>query len=158
MAAFLLWNVHRNPLDALVQALVRQHSIDIVLLVEFVLGGSQLPGLLLQDGLIRRAVPGRFGVFVRAAHRFRRLNYRLGNRVNIWRWQAPQGQDGLVALVHWYDRRNYEDGTRRHLFRRIEDQLRILTHVGGVSLLDARGLPDPQTGSDHLPIVFHWNL
>ena len=39
-----------------------------------------------------------------------------------------------------------------------EDQLRIITQVGAISLLDAQGLPDAQTASDHLPIVFHWNL
>ena len=39
-----------------------------------------------------------------------------------------------------------------------EDQLRIIAQVGAISLLDAAGLPDSQTASDHLPIVFHWNL
>jgi hypothetical protein len=39
-----------------------------------------------------------------------------------------------------------------------ESQLRIITQVGAISLLDAEGLPDAQTASDHLPIVFHWNL
>ena len=39
-----------------------------------------------------------------------------------------------------------------------EDQLRIITRVGAISLLDPEGLPDSRTASDHLPIVFHWNL
>jgi hypothetical protein len=39
-----------------------------------------------------------------------------------------------------------------------EDQLRIVTQVGGISLLDPDGLPDRQTASDHLPLVFRWDL
>jgi hypothetical protein len=258
-------------LDALVQAIVRQHNIDVVLLVEYVLGGSELPGLLLQDGLVRRPSSRRFGVFVRTAHRFQRLPYKLNDRVNIWKWQAPQGEDGLIALLHGYDRRHYDDSTRRFLFRRVvaalergeqkwghqrtviagdfnanpfepavvdadglhalgvrsvkaslarrvrpaeealgffynpmwrlygqeshreagsathywtkewvhelawhlldqvvlrpgecprfpEDQLRIVTKAGGVALLDGDGVPDSKTASDHLPVIFHWNL
>jgi hypothetical protein len=34
------------------------------------------------------------------------------------------------------------------------DQLRILTAVGAVALIDAAGHPDHDLGSDHLPIVF----
>src|SRR5947208_10924578 len=89
MAAFLLWNVHGKNLDALVHALVRRHSIDVVLLVEYVLGSSQLPGLLLSDGLARRTSSTRFGVFVQSTHRFQRLPVRLGKRANIWKWQPP---------------------------------------------------------------------
>ncbi len=50
MAAFLLWNVKKKPLDTLVQNLVQQHQIDVVLLVEYAFGVSQLPWLLLADG------------------------------------------------------------------------------------------------------------
>jgi hypothetical protein len=39
-----------------------------------------------------------------------------------------------------------------------EDQLRIVSQVGAISLLDGDGLPDKRTASDHLPIIFHWNL
>lgn len=39
-----------------------------------------------------------------------------------------------------------------------EDRLRIVTRVGEIPLLDDDGLPDRQTASDHLPVVFHWNL
>lgn len=39
-----------------------------------------------------------------------------------------------------------------------EDRLKIITSVGGVSLLTPGGIPDIAVGSDHLPIVFHWNV
>jgi hypothetical protein len=35
MAAFLLWNTGRANRDSLVQNLVREHKIDILLLVEY---------------------------------------------------------------------------------------------------------------------------
>jgi hypothetical protein len=271
MAAFLLWNVHRKAsLDGLVQNLIRQLQIDVVLLVEYAFGVSQLSGLLLQDGLFKTPSPDRFGVFVRANHSLTPLRYRLGGRAGLWAWTPPSGQEGLIALLHGFDRRNHDDSTRRVFFRRVadavrrcemvrnhrrsiiagdfnaqpfesamtnadglhaiglrsvsgrsarkvlgaegaldffynpmwraygshrpdagaathywlgrnahelgwhmldqvvlhpeesarfpEDQLRIVTQVGGIGLLDADGLPDRKTASDHLPVVFHWNL
>ncbi|MDQ6827790.1 MAG: hypothetical protein M3081_02880 [Gemmatimonadota bacterium] len=35
-----------------------------------------------------------------------------------------------------------------------DEDLSIVTHVGGLSLLDGRGLPDTEIGSDHLPLFF----
>jgi hypothetical protein len=113
MAAFLLWNVDRKPLDGLVQDLVRQLQIDVVLLVEYAFGVSQLPSLLANDGFFRRRSPQRFGVFARADHRLQFLRYRLGQRAGLWRWTPPSGQEGLVVLLHGFDRRNYDDSTRR---------------------------------------------
>ncbi len=271
MAAFLLWNVQKKPLDGLVQSLVRLHTIDVVFLVEYAFGVSQLPGLLQADGLTKRSSSNRFGVFVRSTHKFRRLRYRLGQRAGMWKWVPPSGQEGLIVLLHGLDRRNYDDSTRRVFFRRVadavrrreevrnhrhtiiagdfnaqpfesamaasdglhaigvrtvenrtsrqvreggratdffynpmwrafgqqapleaglathywignrgheliwhmldqvvlrpneagrfpEDQLRILIEIGGIKLLDTAGIPDSQTASDHLPVVFHWNL
>lgn len=271
MAAFLLWNVQKKPLDNLVQNLVRQHNIDIVLLVEYALGKSQLPLLLPKDGLIRRSSSPKFGVFVRNTHRLRVLRYGLGKRANLWRWVPPSGRPGTLVLLHGFDRRNYDDSTRRAFFRRVreavqrreesaghqrtviagdfnaqpfdsamasadglhaigvravnmnvsrrvsgaaaavkffynpmwraygqlpqseagsathywlgrwahelgwhmldqvvlrpgeafrfpEDQIKIVTQVGAVPLVTPEGLPDSQTASDHLPVVFHWDL
>jgi hypothetical protein len=39
-----------------------------------------------------------------------------------------------------------------------DQQLRIVTQVGGIDLLDSDGLPDRQTASDHPPVVFRWKL
>jgi hypothetical protein len=39
-----------------------------------------------------------------------------------------------------------------------EKELQIITRVGGISLVDADGLPDAVTASDHLPLVFQWDL
>src|SRR5437016_3254725 len=107
MAAFLLWNVQRKSnVDGLVESLVRLHAIDVVLLVEYAFGTSQLPGLLAACGLRKRLSSKRFGVFVRTTHRFRRLHYQLGHRVNMWKWGPPSGQEGLIVLLHGLDRRN----------------------------------------------------
>jgi hypothetical protein len=271
MAAFLLWNVQRKPLDGLVQNLVRQLQIDIVLLVEYAFRLSQLPGLLMNDGLLKRRSPKRFGVFSRVNQGLRLTRYRFADRAGLWKWTPPSGQEGLVVLLHGFDRRNYDDSTRRVFFRRVadtvrrceasrghrrtiiagdfnaqpfesamtdsdglhaigvqavgpatsrkvrgktgasdffynpmwrvyghqqhpeagaathywigtkghelgwhmldqvvlrpeesarfpEDQLRIVTQVGSIPLLDPDGLPDRRTASDHLPVVFHWDL
>jgi hypothetical protein len=39
-----------------------------------------------------------------------------------------------------------------------EDRLSIVSTVGAVQLLAPDGTPDRSVGSDHLPVVFHWNL
>ena len=39
-----------------------------------------------------------------------------------------------------------------------DDGLRIITEIGGQSLLKPSGIPDYSAGSDHLPIVLHLNL
>ena len=39
-----------------------------------------------------------------------------------------------------------------------EDQLTIVSSVGSVTLLAPDGTPDVTVGSDHLPVVFHWNV
>src|SRR5205814_1002483 len=57
-------------------------------------------------------------------HRFRRLHYQLGHRVNMWKWGPPSGQEGLIVLLHGLDRRNYDDSTRRVFFRRVVDAVR----------------------------------
>lgn len=271
MAAFLLWNVHKRQLDGFVQNLVQQHDIDIVLLVEYAFGSSELPRLLEGDGLRKRLSHERFGVFSRAGHTLLPLRYRIGKRVGLWRWSPPSGQEGLIVLLHGPDRVHYDDGTRRVFFRRVadavrrceekrghkrtivvgdfnanpyesavpasdglhaigvravradtsrnvaasgvsidffynpmwrayghrghpdagaathywvkswahepgwhmldqvvlrpgesdrfpEEHLRIVTRVGEIELLDQHGIPDRRTGSDHLPIIFHWDL
>ncbi len=39
-----------------------------------------------------------------------------------------------------------------------ENRLRIITRVGTTSLLLSDGTPDKKASSDHLPMVFDWNL
>src|SRR5579862_5839602 len=112
MAAFLLWNVRKKPLDNLVLNLVRQHAIDFVLLVEYAFGISQLPALLRDEGLVKRASLPRFGVFVRDSHLLRLLPRKFGKRANMWQWVPPSGVEGTVVLLHGFDRRNYDDSTR----------------------------------------------
>src|SRR3954452_3877359 len=131
MAAFLLWNVQRKPLDGFVQSLVRQLRIDVVLLVEYAFGASQLPSLLLNDGLFKRKSPKRFGVFSRANHGLMPTRHRLGARARLWRWTPPSGQEGIIAFLHGFDRRNYDDSTRRVFFHRVAETVRRYEESGG---------------------------
>ena len=39
-----------------------------------------------------------------------------------------------------------------------ESAVRVLTAVGGGSLVGPDGSPDSAAASDHLPLVFAWNL
>jgi hypothetical protein len=272
VAAFLLWNVQNRNRDLLVQSIVREHKIDIVLLIEYspTKTGSDLSNLLQGDGLMKRSTSEKFGVFGRLAYSMLLSPVTIGTRLELWDWTPDSGVGGRFALVHGLDRMNNDDGTRRVFFRRVadvvkaaeatshrrsivvgdfnaqpfesailssdglhaigirqesnqtsrvlrlsddreeffynpmwrlyghlpaqeagmathywqnrlaselfwhmldqvvlrpeecvrfpEDTIKILTTVGTVQLLSPDGIPDETVGSDHLPLVFHWNL
>ena len=273
MAAFLLWNTGVENRDSLVQNLVREHNIDVLLLVEYYPSKikSTLSTLLLDEGLVRRNTSDRFGVFSRMKYGMNRVSVTgLGDRVELWNWIPEANKVARFALVHGLDRKHNNDDTRRVFFRRIvdairsqeahshrrsmivgdfnahpfesailssdglhaigirgvrnaarrlvrwgdeeedffynpmwrlyghvasmeagmatyywqnnqagelfwhmldqvvirpeesmsfpEDRLRIVSSVGTVTLLRPDGIPDDTVGSDHLPIVFHWNV
>lgn len=273
MAVFLLWNTGRRNLDPLVEDLVREHNVDVLMLVEFYPSEvkSSLSTLLLGSGLVRRNTAERFGLFSRLDYGMKRVPVSaLGDRVELWEWTSDSKTEARFALVHGLDRKHNDDGTRRVFFRRVADavrqretnshrrsivlgdfnanpfesaihssdglhaigirrhglstsrlvrwgaekedffynpmwrkyghiasmeagmathywqnnqageffwhmldqvvirpeesgrfpetQLNVVTNVGTVTLLAPDGSPDATVGSDHLPIVFHWNV
>src|SRR5271168_1707048 len=86
VAAFLLWNVQNENRDLLVQSIVREHKIDIVLLVEYspTKTGSDLSNLLQRDGLVRRSTSERFGVFGRLSYGMILSPIKIGTRLELW--------------------------------------------------------------------------
>lgn len=125
MAKFLLWNVQRKPLEPLVLTLVGQHAVDVVLLVESAGPDSFLANWLGRAGF--RVVPShaRFGVFAHQDFSVERLSVSaLTNRVDYFRMGFPSGSNGLIALVHNFDRRNYGDETRAGLFADVASNVR----------------------------------
>jgi|GEM_PF-2965238 len=273
MAVFLLWNTGRKNIDGLVHNLVREHNVDILLLVEYFPSkiNSKLSTLLINEGLIKRNTTERFGVFSRGNYGMSSVAVTaLGDRVEIWNWIPEPTKEARFAIVHGLDRMHNDDGTRRVFFRRIaeavkqqetrshrrsiilgdfnahpfesailssdglhalgvrhvanktqrlvrwgdekedffynpmwrqyghvaileagmathyyqnsqagelcwhmidqvvirpeecpsfrEEDLKIVSKVGTITLLTPDGAPDKSVGSDHLPIVFHWNI
>ena len=132
MAAFLLWNINKQNRDLLVQSIVREHNIDIVLLVEFEPSKtrSDLSNLLQQDGLVKRGTSERFGVFGRLNYGMTLVSTAIGGHVELWDWTPESGNEGRFALVHGLDRINNDDGTRRVFFGRVADLVREREAVG----------------------------
>lgn len=133
MAAFLLWNTagkkskKSKNRDLLVQNLVREHKIDVLLLVEYYPSTvkSTLSTLLIGDGLVRRNTSERFGIFSRTKYGMNREPVAaLGDRVELWNWIPEANKEARFALVHGLDRTRNDDGTRRVFFRRIVDAIR----------------------------------
>jgi hypothetical protein len=85
----------------------------------------------------------------------------------MWRLYGQQAQDEAGTATHfWTNNRAYE--LAWHMVDQVvirptevarfpEKELQIVTQVGGITLVDAEGLPDAATASDHLPLVFQWN-
>jgi hypothetical protein len=123
VAAFLLWNIGKQNRDLLIQSLVREHKIDVVLLVEYYPSKtrSDLSNLLQSDGLVKRNTSERFGVFAPLNHRMTVVTAAIGGHVELWDWIPDSGMAGRIALVHGLERRNNDDGTRRVFFRRVAD-------------------------------------
>ena len=121
MAAFLLWNINKQNRDLLVQSIVREHKIDVVLLIEFEPSKtrSDLSNLLQQDGLVKRNMSERFGVFGRFEYGMNLVSTAIGDRVELWDWTPESGDTGRFALVHGLDRIHNDDGTRRVFFCRV---------------------------------------
>ena len=105
---------------------MREHLIDIVLLVEYFPAktGSDLSNLLPQDGLVKRSTSERFGVFGRLNYGMTLSSMINGDRVELWDWTPASGNAGRFALVHGLDRINNDDGTRRVFFRRVAELIR----------------------------------
>jgi hypothetical protein len=104
VATFLLWNVGKKNLDLLVQAIVREHSVDIVLLVEYYpsLTTSNLDTLLIADGLTKRNNSQRFGIFARSAHGLASVPVTsVGDRAELWDWRSTTPVDGRVHAGSW---------------------------------------------------------
>jgi hypothetical protein len=123
VAAFLLWNVQNRNRDLLVQSLVREHNIDVVLLVEYspTKTASDLSNLLQRDGLVKRSTSERFGVFGRLSYTMTLSSVAIGTRLELWDLTPDSGVSARFALVHGLDRMHNDDGTRRVFFRRVAD-------------------------------------
>jgi hypothetical protein len=121
MPTFLLWNIQRKPLDALVLGLVDRYAVDAVLLIEHGLVLTLLPGWLARIGFSEHVGNERFAVFARNEFVFTRLLVPdQHSRFDCWQIRAPSGIDGLLAIVHGQDVRNYRDpNTRAVLFRQV---------------------------------------
>ena len=121
MPTFLLWNVQRKPLDALVLGLVDRYAVDVVLLVEHGLALARLPGWLARVGFREQIGNERFAVFARIELSFNRLLVPdQHSRFDCWRIVAASGVDGLLGIVHGQDVRNSRDpNTRAMLFRQL---------------------------------------
>lgn len=134
MPTFLLWNVQRKPLDQLVLGLVDRYAVDVVVLIEHAVALVLLPDWLARIGFRERLGNERFAVFARTELGFRRLIVPgQHSRFDCWQVTAPSGVDGLFAVVHGQDVRNYPDSnTRAVLFRQlagaVESHERILGH------------------------------
>jgi len=126
VATFLLWNINKQNRDALIQSIVRQHGVDVVLLVEYAPSKSQsrLSTLLLGDGIIKRNNSERFGIFARQAIGLNPI--RIERRTEYWEMTAGTVMGGRFALVHGLDRIHNDDGTRRVFFRRLAERIRSL--------------------------------
>jgi hypothetical protein len=127
MAAFLVWNTGRKNVAPLVQSLVREHHVDVLLLVEYYPSTikSTLSTLLLADGLVRRSTSERFGVFSRTAYGMSRVPVAaFGDRAELWNWVPEPNKAARFALVHGLDRMHNDDGTRRVFFRCLAEAIR----------------------------------
>jgi hypothetical protein len=89
----------------------------------------------------------------------------------MWRIYGQQTSDPAGSATHyWTNNRAHE--LAWHMLDQVvirpgeitrfpEQELRVLTSIGGINgipLVDADGIPDKQAASDHLPVIFQWDL
>jgi hypothetical protein len=156
MPRVLFWNVQRKQLDALVMSLIANRAPDIVVLIETPLR-SRLASLLAPGGWQRVSRSERFTLFAKNDIRLtRQSNPDTTERVEFWRVEPAGRDDWLFVLIHGPDRRNATDDSRRFLFGRLRETIRLLENQFGhrrtvilgdlnsnpydLSVLDADGL------------------
>jgi hypothetical protein len=161
MPGFLMWNVQRKPLDALVLALVDEHKPDILLLVERPVDVAALVAAMTTRGFALAPSEARFALFHRAAkasvERF--LPDGKGDREDHWRVRWGTSLDLHLVAVHGPDRVNYGEERRGVWFLRLLRRVRwmedLLGHSRTVVLGDFNANPfDPSVyGTDGLHAV-----
>lgn len=152
---FLLWNVHRKPLDDLVVALVRQHKVDVLVLIERDSSSQTLLPALQSVGRFTDVFSNeRFAVYVRFDPRCvqRILRPDQSDRMEYWHVKQKNKDDILLVLVHGLDLRNNSEGKRCLFFKRVVDDIiwieTTLNHKRTLVLGDFNANPfDPVVGS-----------
>ena len=126
MARFLLWNVQKKPLNRLILACADQEKADAVFLVERPEVVRQLDVDFASRGFTPVVSEERFRVYAKAVVQLREQLV-VGQRpirANLYRWTGGSQSDGLIALVHGHNRRDYADGTRAAHFNSVAAILR----------------------------------
>ena len=127
MTTFLVWNVNRKPLGQYVASLVREHGVDVVMLVESVADASDILGLLRKSGDFHRLeCDGRFAVFTRFGSRYaERIRLPVENdRMALWHLTMPLQQSLILCLTHGPDVRNNPTEDQRLFFERLTENVK----------------------------------
>jgi hypothetical protein len=115
-------------LDKLVISLIANHALDIVVLVERPFR-SGLATSLSPSGWQRVNRSERFTVLAKQAIKFTRppnLGPNPTDRAEFWHVEPAGEESWLFALIHGPDRRNATDDTRRLVFSRLRETVRLL--------------------------------
>lgn len=126
MARFLLWNVQKKPLNRLILGCADQENADVVFLVERPEVVQQLDADFALRGFVPVVSEERFRVYAKAVVQLREqlVAGQRPVRANIYRWGGGSQSDGLIALVHGHNRRDYADGTRAAHLKSVADVIR----------------------------------
>ena len=124
MTTFLFWNVQRKQLDTPIVDLVKNHSVDVLLLLEHPKPDIALFQLLNKVRPYQRVMThGRFGVYVsfNSAQMVRVTppTTTAGDRAAFWDVRVSNKNRLFLALVHGLDIINYSAVQRGLFFERL---------------------------------------
>lgn len=122
MTTFLFWNMGRQEDPCHVAALAREHSVDVILLVECVIPPAFLLGTLNAEVTgAYRYYPSknqRFGIFAKLDPKYitNMPTISLSSRYEVRHLRIPGQIDILITLAHGPDKRSTPDLSDRELF------------------------------------------
>jgi hypothetical protein len=129
MTTFLLWNVQKKPLDGYIVRLVKQHRIDVLLLIEHPKPDDMLLRQLRELGSFERITThDRFGVYVRFHSDLmtRIIPPIPHDRADFWNVRVGTKNELLLVLIHGPDIINNSEGKRRLFFERLTQDILYL--------------------------------
>ncbi len=129
MTNFLLWNTNKKAPDEIIVQLVKEHDVDVLLLIE----RNHPAASLLSE--LNSVAPFQVVASHERFHLLTRFNSALVNRLkpvveddrsDYWHLKLPAQADILLVGVHGYDIQNYEPDEREMLLTRISENIRFL--------------------------------
>lgn len=126
MTTFLFWNVQNKQLDGHIVSLVRQHNVDVLLLIEHLKPDSTLFSQLNTVRPFQRVTTHhRFGVYVsfNSALMMRITPPTTNDRVDYWDVNLSKKNRLLLVLVHGLDIINYSEEARSLFFDRVRNDI-----------------------------------
>ncbi len=131
MTNFLVWNTNKKPLNEIIVQLVKEHEVDVLLLIEPNQGATSLLSRLnnvgpfqVVESQARFRLLTKFDSFL--IERIKPFIEDKDKRSDYWHLKLPGRADVLLVGIHGYDMINYQQDAREMLLARVAENIKFI--------------------------------